>query len=203
MSDGTRAFHELLLAARRAAGMTQSELARKVGCQQSAISMFESGRPDSLSEEKVKTLAKVLGVDPAAPPSVPAGPVRPRSVLKYCPVDDCPSNVPYAVRGQVCLAPTLVMAEAAERTHCRDCGELLESACPNDGCGAPVSPGAFCPSCGAPYVTPGGLAPEDVDEWIAERRAAIAQLRTTQKVRWLGNPPPGAARGPERKEDGR
>ncbi len=203
MSGGTKALHELLLAARRAAGMTQSELARKVGCQQSAISMFESGRPESLSEEKVRALAKVLGVDSAARPGVPVGPAGSRSVLKYCPVDDCPSNVPYAVRGQVCLAPTLVMAEAAERTHCRDCGELLESACPNDGCGAPVSPGAFCPACGTAYVTPGGLAPEDGKAWIAERRAAIAQLRTVQKVRWIGGPPPGATPGRERKEDGR
>lgn len=198
MGDGTRTLRELLLAARRAAGMTQSELARKVGCQQSAISMFESGLPDRLSEEKVRALAKVLGVDPAAARPEPVVGTPSRSILKYCPIDECPSNVPYVVRGQVCFAPTLVMAEAAERTHCLDCGELLESACPNGACGASVSPGAFCPACGTPYVTPGVSAAKDVGAWIADRRDSIRQLRETQKLCRVD----GGARVAERSEEG-
>jgi hypothetical protein len=89
------------------------------------------------------------------------------------------------------------MAVAEERTHCCDCGELLESACPNGACGAPVSPGSFCPACGTPYVIPGGRAVKEVGAWIAERRNAIAQLRAMQKLSRIG----GRSRETARAED--
>ncbi|MBM4155791.1 MAG: helix-turn-helix domain-containing protein [Lentisphaerae bacterium] len=199
MPEGTRTLREMLLAARRAAGMTQSEVARKVGCQQSAISMFESGLQDRLSEEKILALAKVLKVDPAGARPEPVARTQARQILKYCPVDECPSNVPYVVRGQVCFAPVLVLAGAEERTHCSDCGEMLESACPNEACGAPVAPGAFCPVCGTRYVTPGGRATRNVEAWIAARREAIDQLRTMQSLRPVGG---GARKAEPVAEDG-
>lgn len=50
---------EKLKAARKAAGLTQVELAEKVGCKQKDISRWENGRP--MTAETLKKLAKALG----------------------------------------------------------------------------------------------------------------------------------------------
>ena len=52
--------------ARKAKGLNQSALARAVGCQQSAVSMFEGGMSTKLSDEAVNKMAEVLGLDLAA-----------------------------------------------------------------------------------------------------------------------------------------
>lgn len=50
---------EKLRAARKAAGLTQVELAEKVGCMQKDISRWENGRP--MTAETLKKLANALG----------------------------------------------------------------------------------------------------------------------------------------------
>ena len=106
---------------RRSEGLTQSELAGEVGCTQSAVSMFESGRLDALSAETQHRIAKRLGLEPPAERAGGSGSdavKRAQTVCKYCPVDDCPSNVPYAVRGALHFKPSLMEAVADTPTYC-------------------------------------------------------------------------------------
>ena len=104
MPQESETIHRMFRRRRIEAGLTQSELARQVGCKQSAISMFESGRVDVLSRDKLASIAERLGIDPdmLPAPELPAATV-PRSPrrLYYCPVDECPSNIPYTVRKSV------------------------------------------------------------------------------------------------------
>lgn len=183
MSIGATVY-EAVHAARRAAGMTQSDLARKAGCQQSAISMFESGRPDCLSDEKIKSIARILELDISKLPAVAAsGPVL-ADALKFCPDAMCPSNTPYLVGRRLCHSPALVMASVGVATRCRLCGEVLESVCP--GCGMPTSPGSFCEACGSPYVI-SGLEPDgDPEAWIAQWRRNVDGLRAGLRAQWIG-----------------
>jgi len=51
--------------ARRSKGLTQAELAQRVACQQSAISMMESGRTTALARETLVRIAAELGDDAA------------------------------------------------------------------------------------------------------------------------------------------
>jgi transcriptional regulator with XRE-family HTH domain len=68
--------------ARELQELTQSELARKTGIAQSAISAFESGAQE-MGLKRIKVLAEALGVHPAViafPDYAPAGVLkRPRS----------------------------------------------------------------------------------------------------------------------------
>ena len=50
---------EKLKAARLAAGMTQAQLAKRMGCYQKDISRWENGRP--MTAETLKKLATALG----------------------------------------------------------------------------------------------------------------------------------------------
>ena len=166
----------LIAQARRGKGMTQSALAQAAGCKQSAISMLESGQPEKLSRETVEKIAKLLGVALEGPPAgadsepqtwVPATPRH-----GFCPNAVCPSNVPYAVNGELLFWPRLQPATEA-RSRCASCGELLETRCPH--CGAAVTAGACCTACGGARVT-NTLPPETVpDAWAAQRRREIAE----------------------------
>ena len=179
--------------ARLQKGMNQSSLARVVGCQQSAISMFEAGMSTKLSDETVRKMATVLGIDLAAlikaeekkaetgaegtfafpVPSVP--PTSQLVVHGYCPNGHCPSNVPYVVDGRLFYRPSRGSASPTGGARCAQCGELLEMRCPV--CGAPLNDGACCAVCGSPYVTP--VLPEGVDvaAYARVRREEIVQLR--------------------------
>lgn len=181
--------------ARNAKGMNQSSLARVVGCQQSAISMFEAGMSTKLSDEMVKKMAEVLGVDldalrqaeaekqkHAAAQSgtvqvaVPTPAATPLVVHGYCPNCHCPSNVPYVVDGRLYYRPSRKLASPNGGLRCTQCGEMLELRCPV--CGAPLNDGACCSVCGHPYVTP--VLPEDVDvnAYARIRREELIQLRS-------------------------
>lgn len=167
------AIFKQLRKARIAAGLTQAALAGQVGCTQSAVSMMEAGRPEALSRESLEKLAKILNV--TLPEAVDAKPLSPTSGAgpAVCPGFNCPSNLPYAVGGEVFFMP---LGTAGSGRHCVLCGELLARRCPS--CGAPLStPGGCCAACGAAIVTmPEGYA-DNPQAWVEDRTAAIATLR--------------------------
>jgi len=177
----TKAIHIAVREARRAKGLTQSQLADHVGCKQSAISMFEGGRTDVLSADTISRVAKELAIDmqSVAEPDPRRMPSEPW-VLKYCPVDSCPSNIPYAIGEQVLFRPSTLRAPAAETTRCPDCGELLESSCSH--CQANLREGACCCSCGTPFVTAVHPTPPAVQEWADRQRQRIRELRDMSRT---------------------
>ena len=169
--------------ARRDKGLSQTVLSRKVGCTQSALSMFEAGMPTKLSDEIVQKLSKELGVPLVeekkdSPPQAPLNGMESVAgivVHGYCPNCNCPSNVPYVVDGRLFYRPSRRMASPTGGVRCTQCGEVLELRCPV--CGAPLNDGACCAVCGSSYVTP--TLPEGVDAaaYARVRRDEISQLR--------------------------
>ena len=145
-------------AARREAGLTQSALAREVGCKQSALSMFEQGDGTKLNDEVVGRLAQKFGLDVESCKLSVEGKnanlqpstfnLQPAS--GYCPNPHCPSNHRYQVEEKILYRPDRAAADPVGGKFCALCGELLERHCPN--CGAPVHDGAICSLCGDPYV---------------------------------------------------
>lgn len=153
--------------------MTQAELARQVGCQQSAVSMMESGRLTALARETLERIAGELGVpfeDPAAS-TVNTGVEG--CGQAHCPEPECPSNVPFVVNGALVLWPTVQPVPGGR--HCACCGELLAWRCRR--CGAPVVTGACCLSCGTAYVPAPATVGSDVESWATSRRQQIADWR--------------------------
>ena len=169
-------IHIALREARRTREMTQVALAKALGIRQSAISMFESGRHDALSQEKIVAMAALLEVDLTSLRLGKRGPSGP-TVLKYCPIDGCPSNIPYVVRGDIVFMPTLSRATAGQSTICRFCSEIMLDACPNTDCGADLNGGAFCEACRQPYVTLTSSPVGQPAEWADEERGRILELR--------------------------
>ena len=140
--------------ARREAGISQTVLAREVGCKQSALSMFEQGDGTKLNDEVIRKLAKKFGV---ALDEVKDGmPARPAAAVTafphsgFCPNPACPSHHRYEVDGRSLFRPDRVAEDPVGAKYCAVCGEILERRCPN--CGAPVHDGAICSVCGEPYV---------------------------------------------------
>ena len=140
--------------ARRAAKLSQSQLAAEVGCKQSALSMFEQGDGTKLNDSVIGKLAKKFGVslEESVPVSLLTGAFPVASASRgFCPNPKCPSNAAYAVDGRTFLRPDRTAADPAGGRYCALCGEVLEKRCPN--CGAPVHDGAICSFCGEPYVS--------------------------------------------------
>jgi len=165
--------------ARRQQGVTQSQLAQVVGCKQSAISMMERGRPTAIKWESIKRIAEFLDVDLAGhePPARHVAIVG-RETARYCPVYDCPSNLPYCVGDELRFLPVSRDHASNPGSHCRYCGEVLETTCPNADCGAPVVPNAACcPLCGSSYIA---LDPGEISaphEWADARLSRINTMR--------------------------
>lgn len=192
MEDG-QTIYEVLRDARCAKGMTQSRLAELAGCRQSAISMFEGGRADVLSQKTLAAIAEHLGLDPKLLSARDQRSITARSLaVKYCPVAGCPSNIPYVVRGKLAFVPTMVEAPASEATRCALCGDVLENRCPNAECRADLEPGAFCRQCGTAFVT-GVDDHSDAVAWSAEARAAISELRRMSETERFARRRQGAA----------
>lgn len=55
---------EIIKCARTAKGMTQVELAEKVGVKKSAVAKWESGRVTEIGRSNLKRLSEVLDIDP-------------------------------------------------------------------------------------------------------------------------------------------
>jgi len=138
--------------ARRQAGLSQQVLAAEVGCKQSALSMFEQGRPTKLSTEVVEKLAQRLGISLTAAPSPSPEPSASNYApgSGFCPNPQCPSNHAYQVAGRALYSPDRSAADPVGGRFCAVCGEVLERLCPN--CGAWVHAGAVCSHCGQPYI---------------------------------------------------
>jgi transcriptional regulator with XRE-family HTH domain len=143
--------------ARRAAKISQGELAAEVGCKQSAISMFEKGDGTKLNDEVIGRLSRKFGIEIETDGE---GRVSQASIARtvglhaphtgFCPNGDCPSNRRYEVAGRAFAEPDCEAADPAGGRFCAVCGEVLERKCPN--CGAAVHRGAVCSFCGEPYV---------------------------------------------------
>jgi len=169
--------------ARRKLGLTQAELAMKSGCQQSAISMMERGTPGVLAEDKLRQIANLLQVDLSATPAPRPEPAA--LTHGYCPVCDCPSNLPYVVNGDLLYVPVTASRPAdGLLRHCPWCGELLQTACPNPECGAPARSGSCCGSCGTPFVSGAPqLAPDGLAAWADAQRARVIELHHLARPR--------------------
>ena len=143
--------------ARRLSKISQIELAKEIGCKQSALSMFEQGDGTKLNDDAVRKLAKKFGVDisekakaSSGAADVPAPQVVRPTAKGYCPNPHCPSNRAYDVEGKTCYLPDRAVADPIGGKFCAMCGEALIKVCPN--CGAAVHDGGFCSICGDPYV---------------------------------------------------
>ena len=153
-------FCKRVKAARKEAGLGQSQLAAEIGCKQPALSMFEQGDGTKLSDEYIEKLAKRFSLDlasfqgkndAAAQVPVQVAPVVPSSAMRgFCPNPHCPSNHEYFVEEMRLLRPDRESADPVGGKFCAVCGEVLERRCPS--CGAPVHAGAICSLCGQPYV---------------------------------------------------
>ena len=141
--------------ARKAAGLSQSVLAKEVGCKQSALAMFEQGDGTKLNDEVIHALAKKFGVK-LVEEAKPVELVRPVQAIAlvphtgYCPNPNCPSHHRYQVEEKLLLRPDRSAQDPVGGKYCAVCGEILERRCPN--CGAPVHDGAICSVCGEPYI---------------------------------------------------
>lgn len=144
--------------ARKAAGISQSQLAAEIGCRQNAISMVEQGDGTKLNEEAIRRICEKFRIDLTPPKGEKAAPpvVRPLAVREtrphtgYCPNALCPSHAEYVVDAVRLLRPDRAAQDPVGGRFCAVCGEVLERCCPN--CGAPVHDGAICSLCGHPYV---------------------------------------------------
>lgn len=142
--------------ARRERGISQSLLAKEVGCKQSALSMFEQGDGTKLNDEVIKKLCDKFGIKLSTEktaveiPVLPA-PQRVFEVEKgYCPNPNCPSHTAYEVDGRRFLKPDRRLQDPVGGKFCAICGEVLEKRCPN--CGSLVHDGAVCSICGESYI---------------------------------------------------
>ena len=55
---------ERIKISRKSIGMTQAELGRLLGVQDSAVSKWEKGRVDNLTISQIKTMSEIFGVSP-------------------------------------------------------------------------------------------------------------------------------------------
>ncbi len=152
MNGTQQPIAQQVIEARRRKGVTQSELACKIDCKQSAISMFERGYANALAQPKIEAALEFLGIPASAniAPLPTAEPDKASQTRRYCPVFDCPSNIPFSVQGALLVQPNPLAQPTQAGRYCAHCGELLESQCPD--CAAPLNAGACCVNCGTAYV---------------------------------------------------
>lgn len=177
---------EVVRSARRAKSLTQAALASAVGCTQSAISMFEGGRADALSAEFVQKIAGILGIEAKSLAiNQKAVGLSGSAVLKFCPADECPANIPYVVQGRLIFKPAMVEEDVGFAGRCRYCGEPLQACCSNAGCGAAVNEGSFCASCGTAYILSSVGSRGEPQAWADAQRGRIREVRDLSRTERL------------------
>ena len=155
MTNLSREFCIKVRDARRALGLSQSELSKEVGCKQSALSMFEGGDGTKLNDEVIKKLSEKFDIplpSQTAPqaPSISHYSAISGSERGFCPNPHCLSNKRYEIDGRPFARPNREECDPVFGKFCAICGEVLEKRCPN--CGAHIHEGAVCSFCGQPYV---------------------------------------------------
>lgn len=168
---------EQIKAARLKRHLSQSALARRVGCKQSALSMFEGGRSTALSAAVIGKLCDALELLPPSEAEVALFEERALQRVQqgertFCPNPQCLCNLPVQLGGRVVLVPRGHVAQEGE-VHCAWCGEVLERRCPE--CGAPINEGAFCVHCGGAYLQEVPQRMEAARVQQSERLAAWVQ----------------------------
>jgi len=145
--------------ARKQAGLSQSIVARDIGCKQSALSMFEQGDGTKLSREAIENLCRKFSI-PLPEQSEKVAVVNSGYFTQslggsiergFCPNPNCPSHHVYEVEGKRYFKPVRNEQDPVGGKFCAVCGEVLEKRCPN--CNAPLHEGAVCSFCGMPYVS--------------------------------------------------
>ena len=135
------------------------DVAKEIGCKQSALSMFEQGDGTKLNDEAIRKLAEKFGIDISKSPAHENAVDQPcdspsvkmtQKEVGFCPNPHCPSNRAYDVEGKTFYLPDRALADPVGGKFCAMCGEVLMKKCPN--CGAHVHGGGFCSICGDPYV---------------------------------------------------
>lgn len=178
-TEPNKPLYRILSDARRSLAMTQSALAKKVDCKQSAVSMMERGKADALAWSKIEGIAEVLdvSVDAFAPNDEQSNVIGGES-HGYCPVFDCPANIPYVVNGKIFALPRKL--SIGSEKFCGYCGELLEKACP--GCGVKIVEGAACcHECGAAYIATPDSVPQGAEEWTKSHRNILRDIGITDR----------------------
>ena len=145
--------------ARKQAGLSQSVVAREIGCKQSALSMFEQGDGTKLNREAIENLCRKFSIPlleqsgnkASAGSSLAAQIFDVSHERGFCPNPNCPSHQVYEVEGKRFFKPNRNEQDPVGGKFCAVCGEVLEKRCPN--CNAPIHEGAVCSFCGAPYVS--------------------------------------------------
>ena len=160
-------------------------MADSIGASQPAVSAFESGKTNALSQDLIDAMADALGVERAQVALKPRRrrvPARPR--LFHCTNPHCLSNLPTTeIDGALRFIPSMLRARAYALA-CPYCRRPMAHRCPH--CKAPVAEGVFCtnPECKEPRVDP----PDDVDElgdvreWAQVEAARRLRLRRAARA---------------------
>jgi len=136
--------------------------------------MMERGHASALAWEKVEAIAEILHVPLSdTPPSLPVTVGLATTSHRFCPVFDCPSNLPYTANGVLYALPRAGANPAGAR-HCAYCGELLEERCPQ--CGNVELHGACCTQCGTACIATPEHVPGGIENWVD------AQLKRLQSI---------------------
>lgn len=183
-------FHELTRAARKAQHLTQADLARRIGCGQSAISYFENGNTGVLSDQLIERLGVVLGVERVFEESAEIEEIilEKPGTLAFCPESDCPGAWHEMVKGEHVIYPAFFEISAGPSlAHCPMCRSQLEVGCLE--CLTSLTDGAaFCAGCGTMLV-PSKVKTADLDfvgrmQARYERHAAVrSKCRTLPATR--------------------
>lgn len=202
METERREFAGLVRQSRRSQGLTQEDVAARVGISAGALSRYESGDVRVLGDATLRGLCAGLklvvpawlgeagsGAMPAA--ASPAG----RSARYYCPTPFCPLNQVFMTPARLHFMPRQVESAADAEVVCRWCGADLLSRCPS--CGAALAEGSgVCPACGADYVPPAPLDEATLRVLHFSPPAVATLTRPAVGVPfWEPRPRPAAAAG--------
>jgi transcriptional regulator with XRE-family HTH domain len=149
----------LVRQSRRSQGLTQADLAVRVGITKGALSRYESGDLRVLGDTTLRAVCEALQVvGPAWLDAVVAAPERQAGglVRYYCPTPFCPLNEVYLTLTEVRFVPRQVESYAEAAVLCRYCGADMLSECRDCG-SALVAGSVICTDCGGAYVPPSPL----------------------------------------------